>query len=220
VTTQLKQRLVGGVVLLALLAIFLPIFFSQPHPTAERMALPAEPSRPVVELKLPKLVEHADTRATKPMAYAHDDPIGEVIAAKATANAVPAAEAMAPVTMAKAQDKAQSSTKNLPAAKTKAKPELAVVASKPPAVVVVPKVQGAWVVQVATFSRSDYAKALVKRLRKAGLEAYTRVQVRRDGRRLTQVFVGPVVDKARLDQLKIRLNTDFKLKGLVRRYQA
>lgn len=66
-TEQIKQRIVGALVLLALLAIFLPLFFSEPHPMVATDGMdakvPPSPTKPVVELRLPQLEHKSDQTA-------------------------------------------------------------------------------------------------------------------------------------------------------------
>lgn len=72
-------------------------------------------------------------------------------------------------------------------------------------------------VQVASFSDTDNASALVERLRDAGYNAYHRT-LARDGNTWERVYVGPEIKRKDAESLRQRLadDQDFALEGLVK----
>nr|WP_242521776.1 SPOR domain-containing protein [Motiliproteus sp. SC1-56] len=72
----------------------------------------------------------------------------------------------------------------------------------------------AWTLQLASFRDHGNASKLQARLVKAGYKAYLRQKSE-----LTQVFVGPDVQRSSVEQLRQRLKRDFNLDGLVLRFR-
>ena len=79
--------------------------------------------------------------------------------------------------------------------------------------------QGDWVVQLGSFSSADNANGLTEKLRTQGYNAYT-VPSEVDGKRITRVFVGPVVDREGANRLRDELARRSGSKGLVVAYDA
>ena len=77
----------------------------------------------------------------------------------------------------------------------------------------------AWVLQVGTFSSTSRANHLVTQLRAEGLDVYTRAATRSDGRESVRVFVGPKIHRADIDAIRARLDREFRLNGVIRKYQ-
>ena len=71
----------------------------------------------------------------------------------------------------------------------------------------------AWTLQLASFKDAANARALRKQLLKAGHKVYTR-----QNGSLVKVYVGPAIDKQRLEALKKGLKKDFGLDGLLVRF--
>jgi len=71
----------------------------------------------------------------------------------------------------------------------------------------------AWTLQLASFKDEANARALRKQLLKAGHKVYSR----KNGS-LVKVYVGPEINKQRLEALKQGLKKDFGLDGLLVRF--
>lgn len=71
----------------------------------------------------------------------------------------------------------------------------------------------AWSLQLASFKDEDNAKALRRKLIKAGYKVYTR----KNGE-LIKVFVGPDLQKQRLAQLQASIKEEFGLGGIIVRF--
>ena len=71
----------------------------------------------------------------------------------------------------------------------------------------------AWTLQLASFKDEDNAKALRRQLIKAGYKVYTR----KNGT-LIKVFVGPDVQKTKLESLQGGIKKQFGLDGIIVRF--
>ncbi len=199
-----KQRLVGGIVLLALGLILVPTIldFSQdaPDPMAEtrfpespdvmKMAvLPlevwSEPVDPQID-NTNRIVETptpVKRESSKPVSDAVDKPAEPNVEQK-------------PVQVTKVE--------RAPKLESAKKPSVSEGAS-------------AWVVQVASFSDEPKAFALRDRLRKAGHPAFIE-RGRSDGV-IYRVKVGPVLQRSEAERLKKQVDKETRLDGLVMKYR-
>ena len=75
-----------------------------------------------------------------------------------------------------------------------------------------------WVVQLGTFGDLGNASALLRELLAEGYRAYER-KSQRDGREMSTILVGPVIDRAEADRLLAELAAKLDLKPLVKRYE-
>ncbi len=76
----------------------------------------------------------------------------------------------------------------------------------------------AWSVQLATFSKRENATNLSLRLQKAGYQAYVR-EVGTTKGPMTRVFVGPELVATEAKKLREKLQSEFKLDGIVVQFQ-
>lgn len=74
----------------------------------------------------------------------------------------------------------------------------------------------AWVIQLAAFANPQNASKLKKELVQKGYPVYLHSPT--DNPTLTQVMVGPYIEKAKLEKLQATLNKRFKLSGVVKPY--
>jgi DedD protein len=194
VDEQLKRRLVGATVLVALAIIFLPMLLEHepadlkplPMPSIPKEPprhFPGEPPRPAPAATRPAPKTPSTTQVTKP------SPSGQ--------------QGVKPVSKA-------DRTKPKPAhekTKSTAKPKSAT-----------PPTPSAWVVQVASLSSRDNAMKLVKRLRKAGLDTMDPRPVTVKGKRFYRVLVGPEVSKKNAERHQSLISQIAGTKGRVVRY--
>lgn len=82
-----------------------------------------------------------------------------------------------------------------------------------------PTVGDAWSVQVASFSESAKAARLRDRLREEGFSTYVNEVILSDGTLFTQVLVGPETDMDRVRARKEEIKTRIGMQGLVVRYK-
>ncbi|MDP3844856.1 MAG: SPOR domain-containing protein [Pseudomonas sp.] len=189
----LKQRIVGALVLLALMVIFLPMLLSRQDDlqrvVVDAPAMPQAPVMPQVELD-PVSVPQAQSLPEEPVPMTESE-----IAAAAPAVAVPA-KPVAAVT---------------PPAATK--PSVAEVAA-PASRLDANGLSVSWSIQLASLSSRTSADSLQNRLRGAGYNAYVR-----NVEGMNRVFVGPVIERAEADRLRDQLTRQQKLNGFVVRFQ-
>lgn len=233
---RLKYRIVGGIVLVALAAILVPVLndMRQPLPQGPlAIDIPAEPTdglasrlpvdAPPLEGSLP---EPEDIPPPVP-----PPPLGEdadVLPPDEGADLAPPAppvQARPPVPVARP---APASPPRAPAAAPAVKPAPSpVIASKPPAPkpaapapvapAASPTVQQAWVVQLGVFGNLKTAIDLREKLRKAGHSAFTEEITTPQGKAL-RVRVGPELDRAKALALRDRLARETGQDGIVVAY--
>ena len=75
----------------------------------------------------------------------------------------------------------------------------------------------AWALQVITVSDRDKARALTDGLIERGYKAFHR-PLKRDGRSLHQVYIGPVFDQSALADAKQAVDKQFDVDSIVARY--
>lgn len=75
-----------------------------------------------------------------------------------------------------------------------------------------------WSVRLGTFSDSANAENLISRLQTAGYRAYTR-DIGDEQGALTAVFVGPWLEREKVDEYQQALQDEFSLTGMVVRYE-
>ncbi|HEB91897.1 MAG TPA: sporulation protein [Gammaproteobacteria bacterium] len=194
---QLKQRLVGAVVLVSLAVIIIPMLlpgeggYTRPQ---QGSAIPTEPDYRFAPLPEPP---PAPLVAQAPPVPVETLPEPEVVE--------PAAK------------------KTLPKAtkKTDIQPDLPIDAATPKESAVSKAGDGqatAWVVQVGSFSSAKNAHALRDKLRKLGHATFVEAVKDEAGKSVYRVRVGPEVRRDLAEKLQQQLVRDAKLKGIVLRY--
>ena len=76
-----------------------------------------------------------------------------------------------------------------------------------------------WSVRLGSFSDAANANNLMQRLQDSGYRAYTRA-IESDRGELTGVFVGPWLDRARVETYQKELQSEFQLAGMIVRFQV
>lgn len=190
----LKQRIVGALVLLALMVIFLPMLLSRQDDlqrvVVDAPAMPQAPSMPQVELD-PVSVPQAQLLPDEPVPMTESE-----------------VAAIAPPPAAAA---AVKNTTVAPLAQ--AKPPVAEV-TPPASRLDANGLSISWSIQLASLSSRASAQSLQKTLRGAGYNAYIR-----NVEGMNRVFVGPVIERAEADRLRDQLTRQQKLNGFVVRFQ-
>ena len=239
---RLKYRIVGGIVLVALAAILVPVLNDMRQPLShgpQAIDIPAEPTdgvasrlpvdAPPVEGNLPE-PQDVPVPATPPPLS--DD--GDVVLPDRTADLAPPAAVTrpAPVTPPRTPPLVAEPVPAPPVVASKpqavrpvapAAPKPAPVApkpapvAKPPAAAPAPASQQAWVVQLGVFGNLKTAIDLRERLRKAGHSAFTEEITTPQGKAL-RVRVGPELDRAKARALRDRLATQTGQEGIVVAY--
>lgn len=206
---QLRQRLIGALVLTALLAITVPFFLGdQPDTSAESIAsippapeqipgadLPIEEGAPemsVDAVTADTVIDAATPPATlsAPNPDTVPDPVSPSVAA--TAPAKPPVSKSTPVATPAAPPIAPSGATRNPA--------------KAPA--------NAWVVQLGSFASEQNAWALRDKLRNKGYHAFVE-RVSEGGKMVIRVRIGPELQRAKAEAVQQKLEKEMKIKGIV-----
>ena len=194
---QLKQRLVGAVVLVSLAVIIIPMLLpGEGSYTRQQQgsAIPAEPDYRFSPLPEPP--------PAPPVAKAPPVPVEDLVT----------------------PDTAEPATKKTPTKAVKkpvTKPDLPIDAATPKESSVSKKGDGqatAWVVQVGSFSSAKNARALRDKLRKMGHATFVEAVKDKAGKSVYRVRVGPEVRRDLAEKVLQQLARDAKLKGIVLRY--
>ncbi|QEP43727.1 hypothetical protein D5085_11720 [Ectothiorhodospiraceae bacterium BW-2] len=193
---QLKQRLVGAVVLLSLAVIFIPMLLGGREATTQITSLEPHPPKPVFSyesLPLPtpdQLVFNDETVVTAPEPSYEPEP-----------NKTP---------------EPSSPPSHDP------KPTVAQPVTEPPVETEVPPVSDnalAWVVQIASVTRQQGALALRDKVREQGHRCFV-LTTDINGTRFFRVRVGPFLDKSEAQRAERQLQQQLKLKGQILRHAS
>lgn len=233
---RLKYRIVGGIVLVALAAILVPVLNDMRQPLShgpQAIDIPAEPTdgvasrlpvdAPPVEGNLPEPQDIPAPAAPPPLS---DD--GDVVLPDRGADLVPPAAVARPAPASPPRTPPLAA-KPAPAPVVASKPQAvrpaAPAAPKPAPVAKLPAAapapaaaaQQAWVVQLGVFGNLKTAIDLRERLRKAGHSAFTEEITTPQGKAL-RVRIGPELDRAKARALRDRLARETGQEGIVVAY--
>ncbi len=185
-----KYRIVGAIVVVALLVIFVPLILNEREPPPELKAIKEIPAPgEVAETKV--VVSPVETEETR---------------AKGVIQTPPTAVTPAPVT--------ESASK--PDTKPVAPVEKADTA-KTPSVTAADKITKGWIVQVGTFTNTDNAARLRDKLKSQGHKAYTEPATVA-GKKALRLRVGPFHDREQALKAQAQIRKQTGLKGAVQEY--
>jgi len=205
VNIQLKQRLVGAVVLVALAVIFVPMLLPGEGNLGGGIHgsnIPVEPDFrfPPVPVA-PKAPPVADA---PPVPLGGDDSVDSPAPAKSVTSNTPAEPSLTVKPTAKVKPKPAVSPKSSPVAKAVPRKHTSGQVN-------------AWVVQVGSFAARKNAQALRDKLRQQGYASFME-SIRGKSGRVYRVRVGPELTKSAAATLGQRLAKEAGLKGLVQTY--
>lgn len=190
----LKQRIVGALVLLALMVIFIPMLLSRQDDlqrvVVDAPSMPQAPVVPQVELE-PVSVPQAQLLPEEPVPVSDTE---SAVITPAPAVSTTPAKGVATVTPVP-------------------KPSVAEVVA-PASRLDANGLPISWSIQLASLSSRTGAENLQKSLRTSGYNAYIR-----NVEGMNRVFVGPVIERAEADRLRDQLTRQQKLNGFVVRFQ-
>jgi len=187
---RIKQRVVGGLVLLALAVIFIPMvldFRKDYEQVISGTNIPPKPKDFRVET-----FELNETPQVKVPKLAPENSVEETLQQHPLVQQKHTADAVAP--------------------KREPKPVKQVTAVKKSAPV--KSLREGWTVQVGSFGSEKNAQGLRDKIRKRGFAAFVD-SVNVKGKLSHRVRVGPEADKDKANTLKKRLQKEMSLKGLV-----
>ena len=186
-TSALSNRLVGTVIVVAPAVIFLPDFLDRKKETNNDafVSVPATPAK--------KPIVNPEPFPTERVAGVTQRPL-EVVDEPAVDDSQTQTAASAEAAKTQVEDKLASQT----------------VVEKPSA----EPQDGSWVVQLGSFRHQKNVGQLLEKLEKAGYRAFSRPIETRSGP-LTKVFVGPDINKDKLQKALPHLQDITGLKGKV-----
>jgi DedD protein len=228
----IKQRLVGGVVLLALGVIFIPIvldFDNGRELASKETLIPPRPDNNFESVKIP-LQKWRDKTVADVAPEVEQPPRDTINLEKTVAtNAAHTSSAREPSATNAGDDNAASPApaRDLVAAtrSRESAPATEKVAKKPveqkktpvePRPVMAGPATGttAWAVQVGSFSQRKNAEALRNKLLESGYRAYV-MSFETNGKTVVRVRVGPELVRAEADQLQKKLQKELSLQTMV-----
>ena len=205
-TSALKNRLVGTIIVVALAVIFLPDFLDGKKQTNREpfVSVPANPpKKPIVEPesfpseRVAKAAVPADEIEEE--TALDDEPVSSGADDNGTSDEATVAKAPA-VKAFEEEDKLASQT---------------VVDTKSDAA----DDDAGWVIQLGSFRHEKNVKALLAKLEKAGYRAFSR-KIQTSSGPLNKVFVGPDLDKKKLESALPHLKELTSLKGKVTTFKV
>ncbi len=218
---QLKQRLVGAVVLVALAVIFIPMLLSGEGNLGGGIDGSNIPSEPDFRFPPVPTAPEAPPLAAAPAVPLGDDDEVEspAVTGKAVSDKSVPERKVADQSLTTPPTKPPEKVVEKVVEKVPAKPIPPPVAKVAPAKVkpVESKGVSGWVVQVGSFSARNNARALRDKLRKQKYASFVE-SIKGTSGRVYRVRVGPELSKAAADKLRQRLIKEVGLKGLVQAY--
>lgn len=208
----MKQRLLGLVVVLALLAIFMPIISYKMEPKRNPHLSANIPNPP----ELPKIFLTENGSATKPKGSLANGYVDVAEEALAPASVHPT---WAQSTTATAEVFIGSLSSETKAPEIKlAKSHL--LQSEKKSVVLEKKQEGEWIIQLGTFSDSKNIHILLGKLSDRKIPAFEQVAVSKGGARMTRIFVGPLLTQHEAVDIKRELQKQLHISGMIKRKSA
>ena len=197
----LKQRLVGALILVALGVVFWPIIFVEPGERSgvEQVRIPPRPQVDTTPIAPPERAGLRPSEALQapPVVPAEasggnnpEQPVSPVDVAQATAPSIAAEPAPVARTHAVPPEKPELDSDGVPIA---------------------------WILQVASVSSDSKAEELRQRLQALNHKAYVK-KVKREGKSLYRVYVGPKFERARLETIRADIDAEFGVTSMVMRY--
>ena len=202
---NLKQRLVGAVVLVSLAVIFIPLILDGRDPSVNYISksnIPPKPERDFVSRVIP-----LNPSPVPEPEVLEPEVIPEPVAIKPAAEAKPKIEAPAAAKLVEKSAELKTTVKAV------TKPEVKIVAK--PKTVVKPKTGlSAWAIQVGSFGSKKNAYALREKLRKQGFTAFVDTLYDKDTASF-RVRVGPEIKRERAEAIQAKLAKLLKTKPIV-----
>ncbi|WP_435277010.1 SPOR domain-containing protein [Psychrobium sp. nBUS_13] len=190
---QIKNRVVGAVVLFALAIIFLPKIFDG-EKESQRQAFVKIPTKPTHQQPDVSKIE----LSKPPVDIKQNDKVVQENSAEAHSTVQAVKDA------AKTNERDDIVTKSAHKEVTKS-------------TIAAPIKAKGWVIRMGSFGNPSNVNTLLKNLRKKGFTAYSVPAVPRAGV-TNKVYVGPELDKKKLQSLQPKLKKAFKESGVIEKY--
>jgi DedD protein len=227
-TSALQNRLVGTIIVVALVVILLPEFLDGEKRTNQQEFVTIPPVLEVVEVEESKDIDlsNVEQEVNQPIEVINETALDDADLAETpltVTNSEPESGAET------ASDDINQTTNNTASSDTTAsttsvllnnRPKPKAVAEQPLTAMDTPQtVNSGWVVQLGSFRHEKNVNALIKTLNDAGYRAYSNPVMTNVGK-LNKVFVGPELDKAKLERALPHLQEITKLKGKITAFEV
>lgn len=200
-TSALKNRLVGTIIVVALAVIFLPDFLDGKKQTNREpfVSVPANPpKKPIVEPE--PFPSERVAKAAVPAVEIEDEPaLDDVLTSKTPKET--SVEDTSTAAVAQREEKDDLASQTVVEAKSEAADD------------------AGWVIQLGSFRHEKNVKVLLAKLEKAGYRAFSR-KIQTSSGPLNKVFVGPDLEKQKLDAALPHLKELTGLKGKVTTFKV
>ena len=197
--SQLRQRLIGALVLVALVSLVVPFFLDDQAdmPTAHIASIPPAPEQiPGADLPIDEGIPEA--------------PVDEVTPDTVIDATTPATTS--PVIVAEKDARSShAATAEVSSAPASAPTVAVPTPEKHP---ILKPALGAWVVQLGSFSSEQNAWALRDKLRNKGYHAFVE-RVSEGNKMVIRVRIGPELQRAKAEAVQQKLAKEMKIKGIV-----
>ncbi|MCB4435732.1 SPOR domain-containing protein [Alteromonas sp. McT4-15] len=200
-TSALKNRLVGTIIVVALAVIFLPDFLDGKKQTNREpfVSVPANPpKKPIVEPE-PFPSERVAKAAVPPVEIEDEPALDDVLTSKTPKET--SVEDTSTAAVAQREEKDDLASQTVVEAKSEAADD------------------AGWVIQLGSFRHEKNVKVLLAKLEKAGYRAFSR-KIQTSSGPLNKVFVGPDLEKQKLDAALPHLKELTGLKGKVTTFKV
>ncbi|BCO19631.1 cell division protein DedD [Alteromonas sp. KC3] len=200
-TSALKNRLVGTIIVVALAVIFLPDFLDGKKQTNREpfVSVPANPpKKPIVEPE--PFPSERVAKAAVPAVEIEDEPaLDDVLTSKTPKET--SVEDTSTAAVAQREEKDDLASQTVVEAKSEAADD------------------AGWVIQLGSFRHEKNVKVLLAKLEKAGYRAFSR-KIQTSSGPLNKVFIGPDLEKQKLDAALPHLKELTGLKGKVTTFKV
>ena len=200
-TSALKNRLVGTIIVVALAVIFLPDFLDGKKQTNREpfVSVPANPpKKPIVEPE--PFPSERVAKAAVPAVEIEDEPaLDDVLTSKTPKET--SVEDTSTAAVAQREEKDDLASQTVVETKSEAADD------------------AGWVIQLGSFRHEKNVKVLLAKLEKAGYRAFSR-KIQTSSGPLNKVFVGPDLEKQKLDAALPHLKELTGLKGKVTTFKV
>ena len=200
-TSALKNRLVGTIIVVALAVIFLPDFLDGKKQTNREpfVSVPANPpKKPIVEPE--PFPSERVAKAAVPAVEIEDEPALDDVLTSKTPKEI-SVEDTSTAAGAQQEEKDDLASQTVVEAKSEAADD------------------AGWVIQLGSFRHEKNVKVLLAKLEKAGYRAFSR-KIQTSSGPLNKVFVGPDLEKQKLDAALPHLKELTGLKGKVTTFKV
>lgn len=213
-SSKTTQRWTGALVLLLILALLFPFVFDGAgyHERKEAQPLVSVPSAPTAREPMVMPERRALPSLPAPVAPLVNEAV--MASGEAPVEVAPVASTptpVAPSTAAVAAPVAAAPVAPVPVAPRPAADTQARASVEPQ--LDADQLPAAWALQLASFRQEANARELRTRLINSGYRVYIR-----HGDDVVRVFVGPEMDRSRLESLKGRLKDEYGLEGMIVRF--